>query len=271
MPSFAATLPSVPAASLALPAIGAALDDPEIPRLKAAVASKRQEITNLEDTRQRQLSEVQARLAQLTTVYTATHPTVMGVQQNVAALARDSPQLVALKTETERLEAEYQKRVDAAEESLQEERLRAEFAKRTLVTAPQEPASRPREVRTPRSVPGEQSSAPGGDMTDFASLTLRLELNQLESVLERTDGARIELAVSKAAFKYRYAVIRPAQVPKAPVRPNLPMVFGAGLLGSLVLALGSVVAKDLLSDRILEPWQIERQLGLPVLGSLGNA
>ena len=107
--------------------------------------------------------------------------------------------------------------------------------------------------------------------TEFASLRLRSELNQLESVLERTDGARIELAVSQAAFKYRYSVIRPAQVPRDPVAPNLQMIFAAGFVASLFLALAVVVCKDLLSGKILETWQVERQLGLPVIGTLRMA
>ena len=96
-------------------------------------------------------------------------------------------------------------------------------------------------------------------------------MSQIGSVLERTAGARIELEVSQAAFKYRYSVVQPAQVPRSPVKPNLQMVIAAGVLGSLVLALAAAVGKDLLSNRILEPWQIERQLGLPILGTLGNA
>jgi uncharacterized protein involved in exopolysaccharide biosynthesis len=107
--------------------------------------------------------------------------------------------------------------------------------------------------------------------TEFASLRLRSELNQLESVLERTDGARIELAVSQAAFKYRYSVIRPAQIPRDPEKPNLKLIFVAGVFASLLLALGGAVSKDLLSGQILETWQVERQLGLPVLGTLRNA
>jgi capsular polysaccharide biosynthesis protein len=46
------------------------------------------------------------------------------------------------------------------------------------------------------------------------------------------------------------------------------MIFAAGFLASLFLALAVVVCKDLLSGRILETWQVERQLGLPVIGSL---
>jgi capsular polysaccharide biosynthesis protein len=55
------------------------------------------------------------------------------------------------------------------------------------------------------------------------------------------------------------------------VFPNFKLVMAAGVLASLMLALAVVVAKDLLSNRILEPWQIERQLGLPVLGTLRSA
>jgi capsular polysaccharide biosynthesis protein len=105
-------------------------------------------------------------------------------------------------------------------------------------------------------------------MREYASLSLRSELRQLESVLERTDAARIELAVSQAAFKYRYSVIRPAQAPRDPEFPKANLILTMGLITSLFLAACVVVAKDLLSDRILEPWQIERQLGLPVLGVL---
>jgi uncharacterized protein involved in exopolysaccharide biosynthesis len=271
MPSIAATLPPVPAAALGSPALGADLDDPQIPRLKAAVALKRQEITALEDARQRQLSDVQTKLAQLTTVYTANHPSVVSAQQNLASLSRETPRVVALKADAEKLETEYLERVAAAQEILQEEQRRAEAAKQAAVVSAPEPAAGPREALTTPAEPTEPPSATGSDKGDYASVRLRLQLNQLESVLERTDGARIELAVSQAAFKYRYTVIRPAEVPKEPVSPNLQMVFMAGLIGSLLFAVAAAVGKDLMSGRIVEQWQIERQLGLRVLGSLRMA
>ncbi len=93
-------------------------------------------------------------------------------------------------------------------------------------------------------------------------------MNQYESVLERTASAKIELTVSQAAFKYRYTVIRPAEIPKDPIKPNLKRILIAGFAASLIVGLLAAVGKDLLSNRILEAWQIERQLGLPVLGTL---
>ncbi len=93
-------------------------------------------------------------------------------------------------------------------------------------------------------------------------------MGQLQSILERTDGARIELAVSEAAFKYRYTVIKPAQVPREPESPNLRLMLVAGLLAAVLLSVAAAVASDLISNRIHEPWQVERQLGLPILGSV---
>jgi hypothetical protein len=271
VPSITASLPPVPTGVFGSSVLGAELNDPELRQMKAAVAAKRQELAGLEEARQRQLTELQGRLAQLTTVYTSTHPSVMNVQQSIASLTGESPQMASLKAQADRLEAEYLKRQTAAEERIQDEELKAEAANQAAnqaaASSPQ-PAPRPRAVQASAPAPVEQQADATGSETDFSSIRLRLELNQLESVLERTDGARIELAVSQAAFKYRYTVIRPAQVPKGPVRPNVPMIVVAGMLASLMLACAAALAKDLLGNRILERWQVERQLGLPVLGSV---
>ena len=44
----------------------------------------------------------------------------------------------------------------------------------------------------------------------------------------------------------------------------MPLFLVAGVLVSVLLAAMAAVAADLSSGRILEPWQIERQLGVPV-------
>jgi uncharacterized protein involved in exopolysaccharide biosynthesis len=269
VPSITSLLPPLPEAARSVSALGADLDDPELPRLKAAVTSKRQEIARLEDTRQQQLSELQSKLGQLMAVYTPTHPSVLNVQHNIDTLSAEPPQIAELKIAADNLDAEYQKRVAAVTE-LQREGQRKEEAAEALAASKHEGASQPEEVRITAARSEEQADTSSSDETDFTAIRLRLELNQIMSVLERTDSARIELAVSQKAFKYRYTVITPAQVPKSPVRPHAIRILGVGLIASLILALGAVAAKDLLSNRILEQWQIERQLGLPVLGTLVN-
>lgn len=256
-------------ASLGVPQLADTVDaDPDLNRLKKTLELKRQELSRIEETRQRQVSELQGRLAQLRTVYTSNHPSVLSAQQNLSAVSQDQPHALALATEIEELQAEYDKRVADATDL----QIKNELAKRSAAAAAAA-------VSVPAATPVEAAPAPIRaarlDSTDrqaeFASLRLRSELSQLESVLERTDGARIELAVSNAAFKYRYSVIRPAQIPREPVSPNLKLIFLAGFFASLLLAVGVAVVKDLLSGRILETWQVERQLGLPVLGTLRTA
>jgi len=176
-----------------------------------------------------------------------------------------------LKAEIDRLATDYQTRVDAVTELERDSQQRtraaaAEQAKAVAVARAPEAAAAAAAAPAATPIPPAAVST----MNDFSAVQLRLELNQLESVLERTDGARIELAVSQAAFKYRYTVIKPAQVPRSPVKPNATFVLAAGFIAGLMLAIAAAVGKDLMINRILEEWQIERQLGLPVLATVGT-
>jgi hypothetical protein len=189
-------------------------------------------------------------------------------------LARESPQLLALRAEEQNLTADFERR-RAAMALVQDAETKAEYSKRQSSAPPSSDgsaqASRARELRPPAPVMSEPRDVIGGDTTtDYATLRFRLQLNQLQSVLDRIDGARIELAVSQAAFKYRYTVIRPARVPRAPVKPNMAAIIAAGVAGAFALALIATVGADLRSRRILQIWQVERQLDLPALGVIRN-
>jgi uncharacterized protein involved in exopolysaccharide biosynthesis len=258
--------PAVPtiAETLGMPQVGGTFEtDPELSKLKTTLSAKRTELARIEAERQRQVSEVQGKLAQLRTVYTPNHPSVLSAQQNLAAVSQESQQTMALAAEIEELQADYDRRVADATDAQIKSQLAPPSAPRApavaVAPAPQltEPAAEPAAT--------DRFASP---TSEFAALRLRSELNQLESILERTDSARIELAVSQAAFKYRYTVIRPAQVPRNPTFPRWKEMMVVGFIASLMLALVVVVGKDLLSDRILESWQIERRLNLPVLGTL---
>jgi capsular polysaccharide biosynthesis protein len=52
------------------------------------------------------------------------------------------------------------------------------------------------------------------------------------------------------------------------VSPDPAKIFGAGLLASLLLAMAAAVAPDLWSGRIVQRWQMERSLDLPILGEV---
>jgi uncharacterized protein involved in exopolysaccharide biosynthesis len=243
--------------------------DPSLARLRSDAASKRQELSRLEDERGRQLSELQARLSALRTVYTPNHPSVQSIEQNIAAFQYESPRIVALRNELEKVEADYDEQSAADAKRL----IQADVDRRPAVAAA-EPVAPVRETVVTDADPAPaQAAAPAPSLdqnVQFATLRLRTELNQLQSIMERTDAARIELEVSQAAFKYRYTVITPAQEPRDPAFPNTRLFILAGLLAAVMLALSASVASDLMSNRILEAWQVQRQLGLPILGTVAQ-
>ena len=155
----------------------------------------------------------------------------------------------------------------------------AELARRGVasqLTAQQreKPATTPAEIAAPSTILGlNEAAALAGSPSDASSpssLRLRLELGQLASIRDRINGAQIELATSQAAFKYRYNVTRPPQVPRRPSKPNGLAILIAGALGALLLAIASSAGADVLGGRIIEPWQMERQVGVPVLLRLGR-
>ena len=75
-------------------------------------------------------------------------------------------------------------------------------------------------------------------------------------------------AVVAANQKIPYFGLTIGQYPKAPIKPKLPLLFAGGLVLALTLAVFVAVALDLASGRVLESWQVERQLGLTVLGEV---
>jgi len=87
---------------------------------------------------------------------------------------------------------------------------------------------------------------------------------------DRLNVAMLERDAAGAAFKYRYVVSWPAELPLNPTSPSAPRYFGLGLLGSILLSLLVVTALELRRGRVNQRWQILRQLGLPILADQGR-
>jgi len=119
-------------------------------------------------------------------------------------------------------------------------------------------------------VTGAMTSAELADdpMVEFARSNLRVAAAKYEELMMRIDGARIEQDTARAAFKYRYSVVRPASIPKKPVSPNTVLLSLVVLIAALGVALVSGSIRDALSSCFLEAWQVERVLGLKVLSEV---
>jgi hypothetical protein len=248
------------------------LADPRLGRLKTAAAGKRSELARLESEQKRKLEELQAQLSVARTIYTPNHPTVQSLQQIVSAFKNDSPQVVLLRNELDELETQADEQAAMAADRLIRSAIRQHRA------TPRQPASTPRVRVTPPPVqldtPPVQTDAPGvpgkprpDAVAQFALTRVRTQLTQLHGVLERTETARIEMEIAKAAFKHRYSVVSPAERPGDPTFPNTSRILFNGLIASLIFALATAIAADISGKRILEAWQLQRQLGLRVLGA----
>lgn len=224
-------------------------------RLKADLDIRRQNVARLDEAHRAQLNDAQSRLAAAKMVYAEDFPTVIALRQSVAQLSRESAELVAARRDAQNAESEY--------ETLNSTLQAADDSARTSATA----ASTALTPSTPRvridSTPIEVDLN-SGESNDPTSLRLKVELAELATVRERANAARAELSSSQAGFKYQYTVLRPPQVPRGPSSPNVPAFLAAGVVASLLLALMAAIAADLVGGKVLEPWQVERQLGLPV-------
>ena len=252
------TAQPVPArqASPPLPTGPSAESTVRLARLKSALELRQQEMARLSEARAQQMAETQASLLAAQTVYTEGHPTVLALRQTMAQLSRESPELAAARREAQTLESEYDllsTRVSVETENA--ERARAEMSQ--LATATPAPTPTVPAVDVP-------SLMNGGDPSEPVSLRLRVEMAQLAGVRERANAARAELSSSQEGFKHQYSILRPAQFPRQPVAPNMPMIYGAGFFASVLLALAVALLADLASGLILEAWQVERQVGVPI-------
>jgi capsular polysaccharide biosynthesis protein len=63
-------------------------------------------------------------------------------------------------------------------------------------------------------------------------------------------------------------VVHPAEVPRSPKKPNVPLLIFGGILASLFLAVAAAAIADLAGGKLIEPWQVRRQLRLPLLGEV---
>jgi uncharacterized protein involved in exopolysaccharide biosynthesis len=241
---------AVPLGARARKPADASAQPTEASQLKALLDGKRRAIRDLEAFRTRRLTELKDELDKQKQVYADAHPVVMRLKESIAAMTADSPQLAELRREEHELAAEVsQAGGDKAPDRENEVRS----------VAPQ--LSEARRVLSA----GSDASA---EQYAYAKARLRFAMNNYDSLIERLDAARIELDTARAAFKYRYSTIRPAELPKHVAKPKVPLVVMAGIFAGLLLAALVAALVDLRSRRLVERWQVERTLGLSVLGEL---
>ncbi len=217
-------------------------DPAQLAELRSMLEAKRRAIRDVEEFRRRRLADLQTQLDEKRGVYSDTYPAVVNLEKDIEALSRQSPQVAPLQ--------------------LAERQLAAEIAAR----------------ERNRKAPDNDAVAGGGEArrvdrrlspaTDAQMERLRDARFKYEKMFERINQMQVERDAARAAFKYRYSVIWPAEMPKEPSKPKPPVVLGAGFVLALLLSVLAARLADLRSGLLFESWQAEEKLGLPVLAQL---
>jgi uncharacterized protein involved in exopolysaccharide biosynthesis len=227
--------------------------DQDLLQLRLMLAAKRKAIGDLEDFRHRRLAELQAELAKERAVYADQHPVVLNLKDSIDALAIESPQLAALRKE---------------EQSLRNELLRRGVKNPDADGGREAPLPRENEPIVARKLPPAPTQGDADPVIAYAQSRIQFDSQKYNNLLDRIDSARIELDTARAAFKYRYSVIRPPQVPRKPIKPNAALVIGAGIAFGLALGILAAILAELRAGRLVEKWQAERILGLPIVSDM---
>ena len=231
----------------ALPARPARVD-PDMQRLRTQLQAKKRLIVEIEEFRKRRIAELASRLADLRQVYSDFHPAVVDLQQTLEQQRHEeNSQLAVLRQEYRQLEDQYERHGGPALES-------AEHATSAPLPAEAIQIGRSTEEESPE--------------VESAKADLKHEIGRYSSLGERVEQARLEMESQRAAFGYRYSVLRPPALPEKPAKPNKKLMIGGGLLIGFFLGVLVAVLADLRSRCVLERWQIERQLGLAVLAEV---
>ena len=225
---------------------------PVDPQLLQALQDKRASIQQAEGLRAARIAELNRQLSDALVTYRPEHPTVVALKQKLADAQAEPPDLARLRNEE-----------------------RALIDKVAVNTPPLAAAIAHASTGTPAASTIAALAGAGSSPLveeDPAVTVARMKLQQAAQkyadLETRIDGAKIELDIAKTAHKYRYNIVRPAEVSRRPSRPNAPVLFTGLIAMALFASFGGGVLREKRRGVIVEPWQVERTLGLPILGEL---
>ncbi len=229
-----------------------AVTSQELAQLKFMLRSKQNALESLQEQRARELTRARATLEQQQVVFNRSHPAITELERQVKALERPSPQMVQLKRDVIDLERDLEERGGKVDRSARRSNAPAQT---TGLVSEASLANLPPELERDPAI-------------SVAQEQVRVALGRHQELLMRIGSARMALDTARAAFKYRFHAVKPAQTPKVALAPNVPAILAAGLFVGIVLAFFAAAAVDLWKRTLAEAWQVRRMLKVPLLVEL---
>lgn len=218
------------------------------PEQKKVLAEKQAQLAALEGDRQRKLADLNAQLSTLRSTLAPAHPSIVAMERQIDSISRPSDEAVALKADIDRLSAdiaEAQPSVAAIEKAA-------------------DPSADTRDAGAPLVVVERNDDDAETALARQKLTNATLKYDELQS---RIRAAKIELDVAEAAFKYKYSIITPAEVPRDPKKPAPSLIALMGIIAGFALYFLVPAILDFLSGKFIMSWQA-RKLGVPLLGEI---
>lgn len=218
--------------------------EPADPALKARLDNVRQQIAILQEAKMRREAELNQELIQKRQTLAEGHPEVIALKQTLDATRADPPQLAKLRAEERELVSEISAKQRAA-------------------------ASEPRPaVRVAAPAPAPESPVAGmSKSVQDAQVQFDAVTRKYTELVNQLDAARIEMQTAEAAFKNRYKVVHPAELPTGPKRPVGLIAIAIGVLSTIAAVLAVAALADRFSGIFFEPRDVRDRLGLPVFAT----
>lgn len=216
------------------------------PALKARLDAVRAQVAVLQEAKTRREAELSQELTQKRQTLAEGHPEIIALKQTLDASRQDSPQLAKLKAEEREILNEIAAKQREAKEN------------------------------APKPVRVAPAPTPVAPETPVAGTTKNLQDAQVQfdavskkytDIVNQLDAARIEMKTAEAAFKNRYKVVHPAEVPAGPKRPVGLIAILIGVMSTIAAVLAVAGLADRFSGIFFEPRDVRDRLGLPVFAT----
>jgi len=208
------------------------------------------------------LAELQSERDRLLLQYTEQHPDVVRVQHQIRDVEEDlRREETAPRTAGTMLDgpAAFNPLYGELRSKLAEARRRSGATAARISSAEQMLAS---EMTRSNRIASSEST--------LAELTRDYEVNRdlYQDLLKRRENARVSMNLDAEQRGLSFRIQEPAQMPLRPSGLRVMHVAGAGLALALLVPLAALFALTKLDPRVRSPLQIEREAGLPVLGTM---
>jgi len=213
------------------------------------------------------LAELQSQRDQLLLTFTEQHPDVVRVQHQMRDLEED-----LRREQSQQQLARASGATTALDNPSAFNPLYAELRSKQA-EARRRSASTAARVSTAEAMLAEELGRSGriaSSESALAELTRDYEVNRdlYQDLLKRRENARVSMNLDAEQRGLTFRIQEPAAMPLRPSGLRVMHVAGAGMLLALAIPLLLLFALVKLDPRVRSPLQIEREAGLPVLGSV---